>query len=123
MSNPSSTNVKKYVERLTETLQTSEPAEIGRRLGISYQAAKNYLEGRLPSAEVLAIIAEQTDYSLNWLLTGKGAKKVAAENDAGEPSAERELQLMVRRMVREEMSRKKGAPVIEVGEKKSRKRA
>jgi len=123
MSNAASTNVKKYIGRLTETLQSAEPAEISRRLGISYQAAKNYLEGRLPSAEVLALIAEQTDYSLNWLLTGKGAKKVAGENDAKDSPAVRELELLVRRIVREELSRKKGAPAFTIGGKKERKRA
>ena len=123
MSNPASTNVKKYIERLTEALGTTEPAEISRRLGISYQAAKNYLEGRLPSAEVLTLIAEQTDYSLNWLLTGGGSKKVAAEKDAGDASLTGELQLIVRRMVREELSRKKGAPAFSIGGKKERKRA
>jgi transcriptional regulator with XRE-family HTH domain len=122
MSNPSSTNVKKYIERLTETLQSAEPAEISRRLGISYQAAKNYLQGRLPSAEVLMLIAEQTDYSLNWLLTGNGAKKVAAE-DAGDASLTGELQLIVRRMVRAELSRKKGAPAFAIGGKKEKKKA
>jgi len=123
MSNTTSTNVKKYIERLTETLQSAEPAEISRRLGISYQAAKNYLEGRLPSAEVLTLIAEQTDYSLNWLLTGKGAKKTAVEKDTGESPAMRELELVVRRMVREELTRKKGAPAFSIGGKKEKKRA
>jgi transcriptional regulator with XRE-family HTH domain len=123
MSNPASTNVKTYIERLIETLGSAEAAEISRRLGISYQAAKNYLEGRLPSAEVLALIAEQTDYSLNWLLTGRGAKKVASENASGDAPLTGELQLIVRRMVREELSRKKGAPSFSIGAKKEKKRA
>ncbi len=123
MSNAPSTNVQKYIERLTEALGTTEPAEISRRLGISYQAAKNYLEGRLPSAEVLTLIAEQTDYSLNWLLTGNGSKRVAAEKDVAESPAMRELELVVRRMVREELTRKKGAPAFSIGGKEKKKRA
>jgi transcriptional regulator with XRE-family HTH domain len=124
MSNAPSTNVKKYVERLSETLGSAEPAEISRRLGISYQAAKNYLEGRLPSAEVLTLIAEQTDYSLNWLLTGQGAKKIAGEDGARDSPAMRELELIVRRIVREETTRKKGAPAFAIGGgKKEKKRA
>lgn len=127
MSSKRSTNVKDFSGRLAETLGTGEPAEISRRLGISYQAAKNYLEGRLPSAEVLIAIAEQTDYSLNWLLTGKGAKNTAAEN-APENTAETsplsgELELMIRRMVRQEIAGKKGAPSFGIGGKKDRKRA
>jgi hypothetical protein len=52
-------------------------------LDISYQAAKNYLQGRLPDSSVLRTVAERTPYSLNWLLTGKGEKfvsQVPAEN-------------------------------------------
>ncbi len=123
MSSIRSTNVKDFSGRLAETLGTGEPAEIARRLGISYQAAKNYLEGRLPSAEVLIAIAGQTDYSLNWLLTGKGAKKTADENTAETSPLSGELELMIRRMVREEIAGKKGAPSFEIGAKKDRKRA
>jgi transcriptional regulator with XRE-family HTH domain len=121
MSNTASTFVKGFILRLKEALGTEEPAEIARGLGISYQAAKNYLEGRLPSAEVLTVIAEQTDYSLNWLLTGQGAKKTAAENTA-EDHTPGELELIIRRMVREEISRKKGAPAFEIGGKEITKR-
>ena len=45
-------------------------------LNISYQAAKNYLQGRHPEAKVLRIISEKTSYSINWLLTGEGEKYV-----------------------------------------------
>jgi transcriptional regulator with XRE-family HTH domain len=126
MSSKQSTNVKDFPARLAEALDTDEPAEISRRLGISYQAAKNYLEGRLPSAEVLIAIAEQSDYSLNWLLTGKGGKKVAAsdgENASPDAQLTSELQLIVRRMVREEMAGKKGAPSFAIGGKREKKRA
>lgn len=122
MSSKHSTNVKDFSRRLAESLGTDEPAEISRRLGISYQAAKNYLDGRLPSAEVLIAIAEQTDYSLNWLLTGSGAKKTASEN-AERDSLPREFELIIRRMVREEMAGKKGAPAFTIGTKKEKKQA
>lgn len=124
MSTPSSTFVKEYVERLKETLGTSEPAVISRLLGITYQAAKNYLEGRLPSADVLITIAEKTDYSLNWLLTGKGAKKIAIEAKGNQPALPHEFELIIRRMVQDELAGgKKGAPVIKVSPKKEKKRA
>ncbi len=123
MSSTPSTIVKNFVARLKETLGTGEPAEISRKLGISYQAAKNYLEGRLPSAEVLTAIAEQTDYSLNWLLTGKGAKKTASEDRQENLPPPGELELVIRHLVREEISRKKGAPAFEIGAKKEKKRA
>lgn len=53
---------------------TSEPRRIQRLLNISYQAAKNYLGGRLPESRVLLTIAERTPYSIHWLLTGEGEK-------------------------------------------------
>jgi transcriptional regulator with XRE-family HTH domain len=122
MPTSDSTLVKQYPHRFAEAMGTDEPAEIARRLSISYQAAKNYLEGRLPSAEVLATIAHETEYSLNWLLTGRGSKLVADES-ADDPHTHGEIESIVRRIVREELSRKKGAPAIEIGAKKDRKRA
>jgi transcriptional regulator with XRE-family HTH domain len=62
------------VDRFIEVCDSSQPADIARLLNISYQAAKNYLEGRLPDSSVLLAIAEQTDYSIHWLLTGQGDK-------------------------------------------------
>jgi hypothetical protein len=78
-----STNVQSasYVERLKEALGTDEPAEVQRKLGISYQAAKNYLGGRLPAPEVLKKITLKTGFSIDWLLTGEGSKKVASDYD------------------------------------------
>lgn len=60
--------------RFAEACGTSEPARIQRLLNISYQAAKNYLNGRLPDSRVLLTLAERTPYSIHWLLTGEGEK-------------------------------------------------
>ncbi|PYS99839.1 MAG: hypothetical protein DMF63_10105 [Acidobacteria bacterium] len=68
---------KLFIERLIEICGTSEPAKIQRLLDISYQAAKNYLQGRLPDSYVLRTIAQRTPYSINWLLTGEGEKLVS----------------------------------------------
>lgn len=65
-----------FVDRFTEVCGTSQPAKIAQVLNISYQAAKNYLHGRLPDSNVLKTIAETTPYSINWLLTGQGEKYV-----------------------------------------------
>ena len=65
---------KDFIERFAEVCESSEPAEISRLLDISYQAARNYLEGRLPDAGVLLAIAEKTPFSIHWLLTGRGDK-------------------------------------------------
>lgn len=60
--------------RFATVCGTSEPSRIQRLLNISYQAAKNYLGGRLPDSRVLLTIAERTPYSIHWLLTGEGEK-------------------------------------------------
>ena len=63
-----------FVERFVEVCGSNQPNEIARLLNISYQAAKNYLQGRLPDTKVLMAISEKTSYSLHWLLTGTGEK-------------------------------------------------
>ena len=69
-----------FVRRLTEACGTQEPTRISRLLNISYQSAKNYLSGeRYPATEILMVIAERTDYSIHWLLTGEGKKLVDHE--------------------------------------------
>ncbi|HKQ06640.1 MAG TPA: helix-turn-helix domain-containing protein [Blastocatellia bacterium] len=76
-STQTSTNVEnvEFVTRLIEACGTDEPAEIQRKVGLSYQGAKNYLSGRLPKAEELMKIANSTDVSIHWLLTGEGPKE------------------------------------------------
>ncbi|MGI9055732.1 MAG: hypothetical protein ACR2F2_08020 [Pyrinomonadaceae bacterium] len=65
---------EEFAGRFAEVCGTFEPAKISRLLDISYQAARNYLEGRLPDASVLLAIAEKTPFSIHWLLTGRGDK-------------------------------------------------
>ncbi len=71
-----------FVGRFIEVCGSSEPADVQRKLGISYQGAKNYLLGRLPAPDVLQQIAERTNFSVHWLLTGKGPKLVNAASYA-----------------------------------------
>jgi hypothetical protein len=91
-----------FVLRLVEVCGTSEPAKIQRLLDISYQAAKNYLQGRLPDSYVLRTIAERTPYSINWLLTGRGEKLVS---EAGSEVAREDTPLssnQIRDLIRSE---------------------
>ena len=78
MSSKKTTILKNFsfVERFTEVCGSSQPNEVAQLLNISYQAAKNYLQGRLPDSKVLKTISEKTAYSINWLLTGEGEKFV-----------------------------------------------
>ena len=86
-----------FVRRFTEVCGTSQPAEIARLLNISYQTARNYLSGRLPDAKVLIAISERTNYSLHWLLTGKGKKFVETESVQDALLLSDQLQKFVRR--------------------------
>ena len=87
---------KVFIERFTEVCGTSEPAKIQRLLDISYQAAKNYLQGRLPDSYVLRTIAQRTPYSINWLLTGDGEKFVSAPVAEDAPLSTRQIRDLIR---------------------------
>ena len=88
-----------FVERFTEACGTAEPAEIARLLNISYQAAKNYLEGgRYPKPEILIVIAERTNCSIHWLLTGKGKKFLDEATTQNTLLASGEAEAFVRRI-------------------------
>ena len=87
---------KVFIERFTEVCGTSEPAKIQRLLDISYQAAKNYLQGRLPDSYVLRTIAQRTPYSINWLLTGEGEKLVSAPITEDTPLSARQIRDLIR---------------------------
>ena len=85
-----------FITRFVEACGTSEPAKIQRLLDISYQAAKNYLQGRLPDSYVLRTIAERTPYSINWLLTGKGQKLVSEPVQEDTPLSTSQIRDLIR---------------------------
>ena len=85
-----------FINRFIEVCGTGEPAKIQRLLDISYQAAKNYLQGRLPDSYVLRTIAQRTPYSINWLLTGEGEKLVSGTFHEDAPLSARQIRDLVR---------------------------
>ena len=85
-----------FINRFVEVCGTSEPAKIQRLLDISYQAAKNYLQGRMPDSTVLITIARRTPYSINWLLTGDGKKFISEGQAENTPLSAREIRDLVR---------------------------
>ena len=87
-----------FIQRFIEVCGTSEAAKIQRLLNISYQAAKNYLGGRLPDPVVLRTIADRTPYSIHWLLTGHGEKLVSGPDrtDQDTPLTARQVRELVR---------------------------
>ena len=87
-----------FVRRFIEVCGTSEAAKIQRLLNISYQAAKNYLGGRLPDSAILLTLSERTPYSIHWLLTGRGKKFVEDRIDVGAPLPADQFEQSVRRI-------------------------
>jgi len=63
---------KTFSLRLSEAFGFANMAEIARRIGVPHATIRNYFQGRLPAPEVLIKIANETNVSLNWLLTGDG---------------------------------------------------
>ena len=47
--------------------------------GVNYRTLRNYIDGRMPSAEFLISIHETLEVSIDWLLTGKGHMYYNAE--------------------------------------------
>jgi hypothetical protein len=74
-----------FASRFADVCGTQEAAKVQRLLNIPYQSAKNYLNGRLPQAEVLILIADRTGCSIDWLLTGRGKKFLSARPQADTP--------------------------------------
>lgn len=90
------TEIDLFVSRLVEACGSDQPGKIAQLLNVTYQAARNYLDGRLPEAKVLRSIAEKTPYSINWLLTGDGEKFVRKSRNSGIDPAFEEMRAFVR---------------------------
>lgn len=58
-----------------EACQAKTIADVARKLQVPHPTARNYVQGgRLPAADILIRIAEETNVSLDWLLLGQGSK-------------------------------------------------
>src|SRR5438067_2329597 len=87
-----------FIRRFIDIFGTSRPAEVARLLDIPYQSAKNYLNGRVPSAAALVSISEITSCSIDWLLTGRGKKFLDDAPPADTPLPARQLEAIARRV-------------------------
>lgn len=81
LKNNTDNKTREFIDRLIELCGTNQPAELAQKMEISYQAARNYLNGRLPETNVLLIIAEKTKCSIHWLLTGEGKKFISEQEN------------------------------------------
>jgi len=75
-----------FGERLRDAFNGAKNVEIAKQLGVSEAAVRNYLDGRIPSAELLVLISNRTKCSIHWLITGRGSKWVNDSTDLGEES-------------------------------------
>ncbi len=101
-----------FIARFAEACGSSKPAEVKRLLNISYQTAKNYLNGRLPHPEVLITIAQRTSYSIDWLLTGRGKKIVDDSQFFDTPLPTGQMEAFVRRICVEVINEKIGKQAV-----------
>jgi transcriptional regulator with XRE-family HTH domain len=58
--------------RLREAFKGASNTEIASKLGVKQSAITNYMAGRIPLPDTLLLIADLTQCSLHWLLTGEG---------------------------------------------------
>lgn len=81
-----------FIKRFTIACGTDRPADVARRLNIPYQSAKNYLNGRVPTAAALIEISERTKCSIDWLLLGRGKKFIDDAPGENTPLVSRQLE-------------------------------
>jgi len=84
-------NSNMVAERLREVV-ADEPKAFAYDIGVSLSAVYNYMNGRIPSTEVLFRIAEYTGRPMEWFLAPPGSdgpteSKVLATGSYGRPVA------------------------------------
>lgn len=67
---------ERLFERIADVLGVKTAPEIANKLGLSKQSVYLWRDGNWPSIETLGVIAELSNASLHWLLTGEGEKFV-----------------------------------------------
>jgi transcriptional regulator with XRE-family HTH domain len=68
-------------ERLREVV-ADEPKAFAYDIGVSLSAVYNYLNGRIPTTEVLFRIARHTGRPMEWFLEPVAASEMIQRNDA-----------------------------------------
>jgi len=85
--------------RLKQAFGNATNKIIGEKIGVAENTVGFYVRGRIPDAEILIKIANVTNRSIDWLLTGD-------EKEQTQPDPlinEHVLRSMVRRIIHEEM--------------------
>lgn len=79
-------DAKFVAERLREVV-ADEPKAFAYDIGVSLSAIYNYLNGRIPSTEVLFRIARHSGHPMEWFLEGSNDGLVLERNGNGNVSA------------------------------------
>lgn len=103
-----------FEARLKEAFDYASMADIARRLEVSHPTIQNYFKGRLPAPDVLIKIADETNVSLNWLLTGQGDKTITPKI----PTFDKLFEEKIREIVRQELKTQRGAKTFTIGDEK-----
>jgi transcriptional regulator with XRE-family HTH domain len=72
-------DAKFVAERLREVV-ADEPKAFAYDIGVSLSAVYNYLNGRIPSTEVLFRIARHTGHPMEWFLEGSNVDVTVERN-------------------------------------------
>lgn len=75
-----------FGSRLKEAFKGASVNEIADKLQVSYNGARNYLLGRVPSWDKLIEISNITSCSIEWLLTGKGSRDTSVQVNSNSDS-------------------------------------
>ncbi|MGA9768746.1 MAG: helix-turn-helix transcriptional regulator [Blastocatellia bacterium] len=70
-----------FGDRFQYAFKGKTTEEIAKILGLSDQAVRNYINGRIPDKEVIVKIAEATDVSMSWLLIEKGSPNIPSSEE------------------------------------------
>ena len=96
-----------FSQRLSEAFGFATMAEIARRIGVPHATIRNYFQGRLPAPDVLIKIANETNVSLNWLLSGTGEMYLTGREPLN-------FDKILERKIEEVLERKLAPPSAEV---------
>ncbi|MBI1747982.1 MAG: helix-turn-helix transcriptional regulator [Acidobacteria bacterium] len=90
---------KEFFMRLRDLLKDFKQVEIARSIGVSKAMVSGYMTGKkMPGSEKLYKLAQLTGINLEWLISGRGAKYKAVEEEAREPESIRlERRIFTRR--------------------------
>jgi transcriptional regulator with XRE-family HTH domain len=101
-----------FADRLLEAFNGASMADIARRLDLPHSTVRNYIQNkRLPAADVLIAIANNTNVSLHWLLTGKGDKSAHSAKLGNLGGRLDESDLNSIGQLREEWEQRHGQPI------------